>query len=120
MPFARTGGDGSHAAFWLDDEGTQHVVHLGSEGLMCRLGATPLDFLRLCAIGYDEISGSALDAPTRPPDPRGSVRNAPFVEWLTSTWAVTVPATAAEIVGPEPGTDPDDPFVRWMRTHAIA
>ena len=67
VPFARTGGDGSHAAFWLDDDRRQHIVHLGSEGLVCLLGQTPLDFLRLIAIGYDEIIGDCLHRPTAPP-----------------------------------------------------
>lgn len=50
VPFARTSGDGSHTAFWLDDEGHRHIVHVGSEGFACLLGNTPLDFLRLLAI----------------------------------------------------------------------
>ena len=28
--FARTGGDGSMAALWLEPSGTQKIVHLGS------------------------------------------------------------------------------------------
>lgn len=59
--FANTGGDGSMAAFWLDAEDNQQIVHLGSGSgstLVCLLAKTPLDFLRLIAIGYDEICWS--------------------------------------------------------------
>ncbi|MGK3816862.1 hypothetical protein, partial [Enterococcus faecium] len=57
-PIIRTGGDGSYAALWLDDEGKQRFVHMGSGsgstwmGVICE-GA--VDMLRLMAIGYDEL-----------------------------------------------------------------
>ncbi len=117
VPFARTGGDGSHAAFWIDDAGAQHIVHLGSEGLACLLGRTPLDFLRLCAIGYAEISGDMMEAPGSRPDPDCTV-NEPFVDWLITTYGVTVPATASEIIGEPPpfdATEWPDPFWRWVQ-----
>lgn len=56
--FAKTGADGSMAAFWIDDAGKQCIVHMGSGSgalLCCVLAETPIDFLRLIAIGYDEI-----------------------------------------------------------------
>ena len=116
VPFARTGGDGSHAAFWLDDEGRPRIVHLGSEGLACLLGRTSLDFLRLLAIGYEEISGDCLDGPDEPPTKAG--RNADFRSWLVERYGVTVPETAAEILGQVPDVlaeNSDDPFRRWVR-----
>lgn len=116
VPFARTGGDGSHVAFWLDDDGRQQIVHLGSEGLVCLLGQTPLDFLRVLAIGYEEISGDCLDAPTAPPAVEG--RNAAYRSWLTARYGVTIPATASEIFGEIPSVfaeASDDPFWRWVR-----
>ncbi len=113
VPIARTGSDGSHAAFWLDDAGGQHIVQLGSEGEACRLGSTPLDFLRLCAIGYTEI-GYALDAPNEPPRNRDTATNAPFIDWLVSSFGVTVPRTATAILGDAPTTNQDDPFGRWL------
>ena len=90
--------------------------HLGSEGVFLRLGTSPLDFLRLCAIGYDEISGAALDAPGAPPDPSQPTRNAPFIDWLVSTYGVTIPETASEIIGEPPADDAvdyPDSFWRW-------
>ncbi|MGU3538011.1 hypothetical protein [Methylobacterium sp. A54F] len=116
VPFARTGGDGSHAAFWIDDDGALQIVHLGSEGLVCLLGRTPLDFLRLVAVGYEEISGDCLDGPAEPPAIPG--RNTTFRAWLTGHFGVSVPATAAEILGEVPDAlaeTSDDPFWRWVR-----
>lgn len=120
VPFARTGADGSYCAFWLDDAGRQRIVHLGSEGLVCLVGRTPLDFLRLCAIGYEEISGDALGDPDSPPG--GDVHNTAYRAWLTDRYAVSIPRTAREIVGPIPTghfdeTSSDDPFWRWTRAH---
>ncbi len=68
VTFARTGGDGSHVAFWIDDQGKQQIVHLGSEGAFGILTSTPLDFLRLLSIGYEEISGDCQEAPDAPPN----------------------------------------------------
>ncbi|MDQ8731068.1 hypothetical protein [Bradyrhizobium sp. LHD-71] len=116
--FARTGGDGSHAAFWLDDQGGRQIVHLGSEGLVCLLGHTPLDFLRLMAIGYEEISGDCAGMPHKPPREGG--RNAAYRAWLTGRYGVTIPETATEILDeiPEPFAETsNDPFWRWVKKH---
>jgi hypothetical protein len=116
VAFARTGGDGSHAAFWLDEDGNLQIVHLGSEGLVCLLGRTPLDFLRLLAIGYEEISGECVDGPNEPPGVPG--RNAAFRAWLTEIYKVAVPGTAADILGEIPDVFAEtsaDPFWRWVR-----
>jgi len=56
--FANTGGDGSMAAFWLDEQVQQKIVHLGSGSgsgstMVCVLGDDAVDFLRLLAIGYE-------------------------------------------------------------------
>ena len=51
------------AAFWLDDAGKQRIVHLGSGSgstLVCILAEEAIDFLRLLAIGYDEICWSEV------------------------------------------------------------
>ena len=56
--FSQTGAEGSMGALWLDDEGETRIVHLGSGSgstMLCTLAQNGLDFLRLLAIGYDEI-----------------------------------------------------------------
>ena len=56
--FARSGSDGSMCALWINDAGETKIVHMGSGSgsTMTRvLAHNGLDFLRLIAIGYDEI-----------------------------------------------------------------
>ena len=122
VPFARTGADGSYAAFWLDDEGRQRIVHLGSEGDgLCVLGDEPLDFLRLLAIRHNQLGSGLADPYTPPvdePDYAMEVDNPPFREWLTSTYGVTIPETISQIVPAPPdsfATTSDDPFWQWVR-----
>lgn len=58
LVFAQSGADGSECALWLDDEGRTQIVHIGSGSgsiMTCILVKNALDFLRLLAIGYDEI-----------------------------------------------------------------
>ena len=96
-------------------------MHLGFEGLACVLGRTPLDFLRLLAIGYQEISGDCLDMPDEPPADGG--RNAAHRAWLVELHGVAVPAKAAEILGKVPNVlaeASDDPFWRWVHRHLAA
>ncbi|KQP50607.1 hypothetical protein [Methylobacterium sp. Leaf106] len=122
IPFARTGADGSYAAFWLDDEGCQRIVHLGSEGDgLCVLGQTPLDFLRLLAIGHNELGIGLAHPDAEPedePDYEMEVDNPPFRDWLTTTYGVTIPRTVSEIVPAPPDSfakASDDPFWQWVR-----
>lgn len=113
--FACTGGDGSEAAFWLDDEGRQQIVHLGSGSGSAMVGimvATPLDFLRLLGIGYREICwpedhGVPPDTPTE---------TTAYRQWLRETFNATPPGSAADVVLPmttigDPGLDP---LNRWL------
>lgn len=120
--FAQTGGDGSMAAFWLDDEGAQKIVHLGSGSgstLVCVLADNAVDFLRLLAIGYDEICWS--DVYSAPPNTSESDLfihpNTKFREWVEGTFGVSIPNAASEIVKyPSEMGDSNslDPFCRWV------
>jgi len=120
--FAKTGAEGSMAAFWIDDHGTQRIVHLGSgpggSTLVCVLADDPVDFLRLLAIGYDEICWSSKFS--RPPNSGSGLFVHPNVEyqnWVTETFSVGIPKTAAEIVKhPSELDDPEslDDFCQWV------
>ena len=121
--FAQTGAEGSMAAFWIDDDGNQQIVHLGSGSgsiLCCVLANNPIDFLRLLAIGYDEICwNSAFSMPPNA-DAAGGLfvhPNVAYQDWVKKTFSVTIPQTAAEIVKhpSEMGdAESEDPFCRWV------
>ena len=125
--FASTGGEGSSAAFWRDDEGRQRIVHMGSGSgstLVCVLCDTAEDFLRLCAIGYDELCWNENYALTAEESfERADIETVPyepFQRFVTEELGLTVPARASEIVtrtvqmDDEPPTG--DPFADWVAT----
>jgi hypothetical protein len=123
--FAKTGGDGSMAAFWLDDSGVQHIVHLGSGSgsiLTCVLATDAIDFLRLLAIGYDEICWNEYF--DKPPNASRALfvhPNVEFQQWVSNTFSVEIPRTAAEVVlhPAEMGdVQSDDPFWQWVEKNA--
>jgi hypothetical protein len=119
--FGKTGAEGSMAAFWIDDAGRQKIVHLGSGSgstLVCVLADNPVDFLRLIAIGYDEICWS--ENFSRPPSQADGFLvhpHAQFQDWVSRTFHVTIPGTASEIVK-HPSlmgdVDPKDEFAQWV------
>ncbi len=121
LSFARSGGDGSECALWLDDEGRTQIVHIGSGSgsvMTCILVKNGLDFLRLLAIGYDEICWDEYY-----PLPPNSNENEMFIhpntkyhEWVQNTFRTTIPETGLEVVTPHgmDGEPSDDPFLNWF------
>lgn len=64
LPLAETDGSGGFAALWFAPSGDSRYVLLGSEGgAPPRLADAPVDFLRLIAIGYDELTSWVWDEP---------------------------------------------------------
>lgn len=123
-PFLRTGGDGSCAAFWLDDQGVQRIVHIGSGSGSIIIGIwveTPLDLLKLLAIGYEELCWEESYG-KKPIEASYDADNfsmpALFRNWLIEKFDVTIPNTAAEIVNnmSEMGVVSDDPFCIWIES----
>jgi hypothetical protein len=122
--FAKTGAVGSMAAFWLADDGSQKIVHLGSGSgstTVCVLADGAVDFLRLIAIGYDEICWG--DQFAAPPNVGGGFivePNRAFADWVSAAFAVSIPERGSEIVKHVATMQDDaspDPFWRWVRTH---
>lgn len=121
LVFAQSGADGSECALWLDDEGRTQIVHIGSGSgsmMTCILVKNALDFLRLLAIGYDEICWDEYYS--LPPN---SDKNEMFVhpntqyqEWVQNTFHTTIPAIGLEVVTPHSMDDEvtDDPFLNWF------
>jgi hypothetical protein len=121
--FAQTGAEGSMGAFWLDNENEIRIVHLGSGSgsiLTCVLADNAVDFLRLLAIGYDEIcwdedfayppNADNLDFKVEP--------NVEFQNWVKSTFKVEIPATALVIVKHPTSIDGEeskDAFFNWCQ-----
>ena len=138
-PFCATGGDGSRAALWSDDSGRTRIVHMGSGSGSTMAGILvedAVDFLRLLAIGYDELCWPE-DHDQTPREvyvrqraelqkvggKQGLELFGDFDEphelrnWVSTTFGVTVPATAADLVGKlgEIGDEgSDDPFLQWL------
>ncbi|MBF9143399.1 SMI1/KNR4 family protein [Hymenobacter properus] len=121
--FGKTGGEGSECAFWMSDTGELKIVHMGSGSgsvLNCVLADNAVDFLRLLAIGYDEICWSEeFVAPPNELNEDFKVEpNVEFQEWVRSTFKVEIPKMALEIVrhpsdmGDE---DSEDEFCRWCQ-----
>jgi hypothetical protein len=127
--FAKTGAEGSMAALWLGEDGKQRIVHLGSGSgstLVCVLAEDAVDFLRLLAIGYDELCWNEYFA--HPPNwglPSGHRYVKPndnFQEWVRRTFGVEIPQTAAEIVRHPSEMDDEaseDLFWQWTRKHTM-
>lgn len=129
--FFRTGGDGSYAGLWLDDDGQTRFVHQGSGSgstLLSTLTYNAIDFLRLIAIGYSELcwpehfektpqevhAQHALEDDELPAFlPRRRLR-----KWVETTFGVVVPERASEIISAVADMDQDhsdDPFWKWIR-----
>lgn len=126
--FGKTGYDGSMAAFWLDDHGQQKIVHMGSGSgstMICVLADDPIDFLRLLAIGYEEINcPRRLSQPPnafREPDEPIILPNLAFQDWVRKTFSVSIPRVGSEIVrhfADMDDKDSPDPFCRWVEQNA--
>lgn len=91
------GPDGSFLAFWLlngPDARTAPIAYLGSEGSPCMVIAQNFrEFLKLFAIGYDDLGFDNLSQPPNEPE---------SAEWLrrmvTGTFGLQVPTSGVEIV----------------------
>lgn len=88
LPIGQADGAGSTIVLW-DDAGTVRVGVLGSEGERFLLAETPLDLLRVVAVGHEEISTSTSGRP-----PRETARAVDdFRDWLRATYDVRVPGS---------------------------
>ena len=121
LVFAQSGADGSECALWLDDDGRTQIVHIGSGSgsmMTCILVKNALDFLRLLAIGYDEICWDE-DYPLPPNSNKDNTfvhPNTQYQEWVQNMFHTTIPAIGLEVVTPHSMDDEttDDPFSNWF------
>ena len=75
------------------------------------LASSPVDFLRLLAIGYDEIGFADLDAPPIQDEDDPTV-NLTFQRWVSDTFNTTIPRAGSEIVAPAQNSH--DNFQSWI------
>ena len=121
LVFAQSGADGSECALWLDDEGHTQIVHIGSGSgsmMTCILVKNALEFLRLLAIGYDEICWDE-DYPLPPNSNKDNTfvyPNTQYQEWVQNTFHTTIPKIGLEVVTPHNMNDEPitDPFLKWF------
>jgi len=121
LVFAQSGADGSECALWLDDEGRTQIVHIGSGSgsmMTCILVKNALDFLRLLAIGYDEICWDE-DYPLPPNSNKDNTfvyPNTQYQEWVQNTFHTTIPKIGLEVATPHSMCDEPitDPFLKWF------
>lgn len=122
----KAGTDGSMIALWLDGQ-TTRIVHMGSGSgstLVCVLGDEPVDFLRLLAIGYDEICWNEEYDKTIEEafEEAGMVihPNVAYRDWVTTTLGTTIPLRGIDLVEHPARMDDDDSpdrFWRWVNDH---
>ena len=87
------GASGEIYAFWINDSGNQKIVHLGSEGNATYiLSDNFVDFLRLLAIGYDEIGFADMSKPVDKEEV-----NENFQNWVEKEFHVKTPKRGNEI-----------------------
>ena len=123
--FAKSGGEGSQCALWQTDNNEVKIVHMGSGSgsvLTCVLADNAVDFLRLIAIGYDEICWDEnFPYPPNENDDEMLVRpNIKFQDWVKQTFNVDIPRTASEIVKNLASMDDDesaDEFFNWYKKY---
>ena len=121
LVFAQSGADGSECALWLDDEGRTQIVHIGSGSgsmMTCILVKNALDFLRLLAIGYDEICWDE-DYPLPPNSNKDNTfvyPNTQYQEWVQNIFHTIIPKIGLEVVTPHSMCDEPitDPFLKWF------
>ena len=121
LVFAQSGADGSECALWLDDEGHTQIVHIGSGSgsmMTCILVKNALDFLRLLAIGYDEICWDEYYSlpPNNDKNEMFVHPNTQYQEWVQNTFHTTIPKIGLEVVTPHSMCDEPitDPFLKWF------
>jgi hypothetical protein len=125
VSIARSGGEGSVVGLWLDDQGDQHVVHMGSgsgSAMVCILTSQPSEFLRLLAVGYDEICWGGFHKSPAENEEIIVEPNVAYREWVIETFDGEIPETGAEIVKSEAGMDDSDavdPFLIWVNAMNI-
>lgn len=103
MPLAEISGDGGIGLLWLADNGEVAFAGLGMFGPFL-LASDAVDFLRLIAIGKQELISMLLETEAEDEE---AAAHAEFRAWVTSEFGVEVPASWTPVTNP-------DPFRAWV------
>lgn len=112
--------DYSFYALWLDEDENQKVVHIGDEGSeLYILADNFLDFLRLLAIGYDEIgfarqSMTVQEWNTIIEKDKNYGVNKKFQEWVKNEFNTQIPIRGNEITNFK-----DESFKNWLGQNPV-
>ena len=104
------GADGSYYCIWDDQSGNYPIVYMGSEGQDNKILASNfIDFLRLLAIGYEDIGSDDMNYP-----PLEDKSRPDFQEWVSKEFTVKIPSTGAAITEQAQNFHID--FSKWIET----
>lgn len=108
------GSDGSLYCIWNNGEGHFPIVHLGSEGDALKVLAGDFyEFLRLLAVGYDELG---FDNLSHSPSSAAGV-NPEFRSWLQDQLSLEIPSDGQTIFREANEVSPD--FQAWVNSIPI-
>lgn len=103
--------DGGIYAYWLHDGvgiDKAPVVYLGSEGGGAVLADTTLDFLRLLAVGADELGPDVMRGSIDPPEEPAAELDR-FRDWLKAKFKLSKPRDPMKLVGEAQDAHPSLP-----------
>lgn len=86
--------DGGMYCVWLQDNGNQPIVYIGNDQFAMVVAKNIEEFLKLLAIGYDEICGPDL---SQPPEEESGI-NRKFQAWVSQKLGAPIPTTGQAIV----------------------
>ncbi|TPN82796.1 hypothetical protein [Aquimarina algicola] len=119
------GSTGNIYAFWINENGTQKIVHIGSEGEeMLIIADNFIDFLRFLAIGYDDpsedMNKTIFDyyigeyGEEEGQEELEYYVNTEFQNWVRETFNVTIPKKGIEIINIS-----DKTFEIWVEENSL-
>jgi hypothetical protein len=106
--------DGGLYCIWLQDNGKESVIYLGSGQNATVLARNIEDFILLLAVGYNDICFADV---TQPPE-AGSLVNPEFQVWVRQALDAEIPVTGQEIV--ETAKVGCDNVYRWLVANRVA
>lgn len=93
---------------WLQDNGQTTIAYIGTGGVTKIFASNMKEFVRLLAIGYEDLCRDDL---SRVPESRDFV-NKDFQNWVVQTFHTTIPSIGQDIA--DAVTHESDDLGRWL------